>query len=756
MKNHDLEIIKRNYGEEMMHICRGGLGLVLEHEGLLPKILEANFAHQKNLGEDIKAQRKIDSFVAFILEKSGLKKEGDADLVRNKSAVELITNTKYILYPECKTEKDIQSFRHFYHRNIGTTPVYKVGQRPEKENGEELCTFRGGRLEDCRVWFAVKEGAEKLDRKDFINPRRQDEYGTSVISIQFSKGKHSMLSIKNRYNHSVLYSDATFDNNLDLIRPGLFKAFQKDYQIEGCIETGFELDGYVWANDGKIYPYNIESNNIYYCPNNTIIENGEVVKLPTHQMLVDNYIIDCKEKNVYRYGRLGTQACDGFTDSFNGLKKINVEKHGVIKITKATGDEAVLQINKKGEITSFEDYTLENAGYNFLERNRALKRLILPGLKTCEDNFLYYNRVLEEINLENLKVCGQNFLFNNEGLKAVNFENLEECGDRFLYRNCVLEKFVAPNLKACGHYFLALSQIKELNLENLVKCGDDFLMNNSGIEKLIAPNLKECGHYFLSSGQLKELILENLVKCGKSFMFHDRVLEKFIAPNLKECGDTFMFSNNALKELSLENLVKCGESFLFDDTALEKFIAPNLKECGDNFLIRSKRLKEINVESLERCGCHFLGNNEKLEKLNAACLEECGDNFLHFNDVLKQIDVKNLKKCGDGFLSWNNALKVLNVKNLKKCGDEFLTYNTGLEKFIAPNLKKYGKYFLDHILSAENISKIPTFDLSKKVIRRLSLKSGVGLKRHKLSIFKCFIKNALKLQNSKTEMTQNI
>ena len=58
---------------------------------------------------------------------------------------------------------------------------------------------------------------------------RQDEYGTSVISIQFDRDDTHTLSIKNRYNHKVEKPDATFSNNLNNIVAGLTKSFA-DYK----------------------------------------------------------------------------------------------------------------------------------------------------------------------------------------------------------------------------------------------------------------------------------------------------------------------------------------------------------------------------------------------------------------------------------------------------------------------------------------------------------------------------------------------
>ena len=114
-------------------------------------------------------------------------------------------------------------------------------------------------LETCYVWFAVKDNAEKLNRKKFKHPMRQDEYGTSVISIQFDRDDTHTLSIKNRYNHKVEKPDATFSNDLDNIVAGLTKSFA-DYK--GMCQIFDDeilcLDGYIYTNAGKYYNYNYE------------------------------------------------------------------------------------------------------------------------------------------------------------------------------------------------------------------------------------------------------------------------------------------------------------------------------------------------------------------------------------------------------------------------------------------------------------------------------------------------------------------
>jgi len=153
-------------------------------------------------------------------------------------------------------------------------------------------------------FFAVKENVDQIKREDFVKPSRQDEYGTSVISIQFTKTSTHTLSIKNRYNHTVNNPDATFSNNLDNIIPGLTDSFARAGYVQTYVKPCFELPNYVLAADGKYYKYNIEINNIYYCPNNVIIDNFEVHEYNKDSFIVfDYFILDLKEKKILLYDK---------------------------------------------------------------------------------------------------------------------------------------------------------------------------------------------------------------------------------------------------------------------------------------------------------------------------------------------------------------------------------------------------------------------------------------------------------------------
>lgn len=77
--------------------------------------------------------------------------------------------------------------------------------------GELLCTFNdAARYKKYHIVHAVKKDVDAIKRQDFQGKEaRQDDYGTSVISIQMLK-TGGFISIKNRYNHSVSGCDNTF------------------------------------------------------------------------------------------------------------------------------------------------------------------------------------------------------------------------------------------------------------------------------------------------------------------------------------------------------------------------------------------------------------------------------------------------------------------------------------------------------------------------------------------------------------------
>lgn len=404
----DLDWIKKRYGEKMMHMSRSLFPQILEVPGALPKILDEHFTKSRYLVDDIQSAGREGDFKALIFNyfDNGERRKFET----NKSAVELMDEAGYILYPECKKEEDIQAFKKYYKQN------------------EELCTFKGNRLESCRVWFATKKDVDNIKREDFTKPQREDDYGTSVISIQFSKGEYSTLSIKNRYNHTVVNPDNTFYSNLDNIKSGLTSAFENDYGVkEHKLNTNivdFELDDYERVK-GKYYHYNNEINNIYYCDNNVVINLSSVRQLNSDsQLLMDYFLVDLKNKFISLYDM---KIKDGFLDTLGEIK--DIKKQGnTLTISVKDGEDIVIGLNDRNQMISLYD----------------------PNVKECGDKYLRFNTHLEELNLPNIKKCGDCLLDRNRTLKKLNTPNLEEAGEMFLYYNNSLQEINASKLKSFG------------------------------------------------------------------------------------------------------------------------------------------------------------------------------------------------------------------------------------------------------------------------------------------------------------------
>lgn len=416
---YDLKLIKKYYGEKMAHLCRELFPTILEKEGVLIKLIESKFAHSKFLYDDIVRDELVEDFQSFIYNLTAKPVEL---LETDKSVSELLSEAGYIFY-ECKTEDDIQKFKTLY------------------ESGEELCTFVGGRLKTCHVFFAVKKNVNNINRNNFLTPKRQDEYGTSVISIQYTRGEHNTLSIKNRYNHTVKNPDATFRNNLENIIPGLTRAFERQYGFKINQNTGdFKIEDYVIASDGKFYKYDYELDNIYYGPNNIIIDKFKVQEEfldKSRYIVIGVLILDLKEKKLYFYSQENKEyeTLPKYIGDIERIELTNLED----------GNKKVTITNNKGEVTD----------------------LILSP----------QNRIIGYINNHIQKINDRFFLHTFNWIEYFEARNIEKIGDGFLNGGVHVKQFIAPKLKEVGIGFLAFNrnELEILDCPNLEKVGYSFL-----------------------------------------------------------------------------------------------------------------------------------------------------------------------------------------------------------------------------------------------------------------------------------------
>ena len=533
----DLKRIKKVYGERMAHLCRELFSTLLENEGVLYDVISSKFAPNKFLYDDIIEQDKVEEFKDFIY---SLYDVEENKIITSKNPFELLREVNYTLY-ECETEEDVLKFKKYY------------------APWEKLCTFRDNRLRRNYVFFAVKDNADELNREDYKKPKREDEYGTSVISIQFSKGRVNTLSIKNRYNHSVNNPDATFSNNLDNIIEGLTSSFEEYYnlKINSNHTNGFFLENYVLANDHRYYKFNYEIDNVYYCVNNIIVDNFVVVTdyIDTSKYLVlDYFILDLSAKKIYTYKYINF-GNDSFCDD------INIKKN-VIEIL-PNGDKEVT-INDNIKIIANKYHQMIGYINNEIER--------------IDNRFLDNNLYLEYIVINNVKSIGKFFLLKNINLNRIEAENVRTIGDGFLFRNENLESISLPNVETIGSNCLSHAPINNINIQNARIIGDYFLeWNNS----------------------LKYLKVDKAIKIGCNFLHINEIIESVSLPNLTNLGDGFLYYNKMIKYINFPSLETVGRDFLSENNSAYLINIPLLNKAGIYFMTKLEKVDYLVLPYIE-------------------------------------------------------------------------------------------------------------------------------------------------------------
>ena len=475
--------------------------------------------------------------------------------------------------------------------------------------GEEICTFRDPhRHENFYMIHAVKRGADKIKPSD--HPEREDEYGTSVISIQIAKGG-GFISIKNRYNHTVNNPDATFNNNPDNIIPGLSTSLKKYFDVDFSVSESMMPDNFRMVHDQFVY-FNHEVNNTYFGPD-YYFSGSTITKLNTdYEVMLDYYILNVKTGEVRDIAGLKDQTHKILQDMFQN-KKITIRTNPNNKHERMIyADDAHVLSVEKGAITELNLPNIKRIGDSFLMQNQNLRKLYAPKLETVGNEFLSSNKQLTELDLPSLKVVGHNFVSHNAFIAKFNAPLLEKTGSCFLMENQGLTKLELPSLKELADYCLK---------------------DNIALSKFYVPKLEIIGPISLMSNvMLTELDLPNVHEIGGGVLKDNKTLARLNAPKLEKVGDHVFLENLGLTELNL----------------------PILQEVGDNFLSENKKLKIFYAPKLEITKWRFLAKNTELTDFVVA-----NDNILHkYNKRLVMVLAKNKikKKVKNGINSMINMV----------------------------------------------------------------------------------------------------
>ena len=534
--NSDLKIIKKKYGENFSKLCRELFPSILENEGELVSIITFLFKESHFLYDDLITYDRVKSFQRLVMNKYN--KILDSVIDTEKTPYELFKEQGYTL-KECHTNEEILSYKKYYAK------------------GEELCTFNGERLKTNRVFFAVKDNALEIERKS--EPQREDEYGTSVLSLQFTLDTN-YLSIKNRYNHTVKNPDATYQNNLENIAEGLTYSFEKHLGIkQSNAQSDFEMANYVRAADGKYYRYNFELNNIYYCPDNIVIDNFKEVSFPKGKyILFDGLVLDLTKKTFSSYDKCRYDTSEDF---IKYIKRITIENNKDSKgiyIICEDNIKIYLELNKFNELISVVLDGVERLNDDVFANSFHIKRFSSKDTKIVGDRVLRDSFELEYIYLPNCEIIGNSFALRAKNVQSIYMPNLQAVGNSFLYYNEKLKTLFLPNLERIGNYFMNENIfLEKCDLPKLNKVGSSFLARNTCLKEFNAPNIMTIDSYFLRRNQeLIYLYLPNIEEIKDDFLASNKRITNLYIPTVKFIGNGFLYSNRDLiNNLYMPNLL---------------------------------------------------------------------------------------------------------------------------------------------------------------------------------------------------------
>jgi len=709
----DLEILKKHFGEKFAHLCRTMFPQILDTEGLLSKIILEHFAPSKTLVDDLENIQNLDNFKNYIYNFVDVEKDRIQE-ASNKTPEQILDEAGYTLY-KCETEEEIQAFKKYY---APTT---------NDHYSEALCTFNGGRLNHRYVFWIVKKNVDEIKRENFKSPQREDEYSTSVLSIQFDKGTRNRVEIISRYNHTVNNPNSTYNNNLDTIAPRLTQAFEQTYgfNVLGSDKAPLTLPNYVLASDGKYYKFNVEKNGKYYCENNVIIrENGNVdtTLLDTSRYLVfDTFILD--KKLMKRSDRMDTprpklfaydnslQQSKKFVDIIGKIDKVDIvsekdeqgKKTGnqIITILNKNGFTITIKIDKHNRMIEYCNPEIVDVPDSFLQMQSYLQKISLPNAKTCGSNCFIDCKRLEEVDMQNVTTIGQH-TFSGSAIKHINYPMLESLDADCLKECASLETVNLPKLQKMGaSNFNQCSMLTSVCLPSLTEMGTTCFQNCFSLKTIDLPEITTIPSCCLK--KLETLQQVNLPKveklCGANFC--NCGASEINLPNVTEVGGLCFQISEKLKKVTLPKAKKFGQRCFYNSYNLEEVNLPSAETFDNDCFVSCIGLKNLNLPSATFLGSQSIYNCQKLKTLTAPKLTFVGAGAFQYDRAIEELYLPELTTLRDGTIRVCDALKKVHLPKVKTIYSNTLCKCPNLEHLEFEELTAFP--FAGQILHLDNL-----------------------------------------------------
>ena len=453
---------------------------------------------------------------------------------------------------------------------------------------EELCTFKDfDRFKNYHIIYLIKKGANELNRNDFFLPKREDAYGSSVLSIQILK-TGGFIKITNRYNHTVQNPDNTFYSNPDYIIPGLSSALKKHFHVDFRAGKADEPEGYLYLNK-RLYKYHLETGNVYY-GENFYIKDGVCFPIQKdYQLLVDNFIIDFKENKIIvphqeDRGLYPEDAFLSFLKQEIEGKTLKIKKEDKKTYAVYLNDDCVIKV-RQGHLVYANLKTLIVADYPIFLHHDWIEEIHLNNLKSFSAGSFSFCKNLKVLSLKNALFVPANSIKNLPSLERLNLNQVKK-----VYQNAIVS---LPNLF-------------ELLMKNVLEIQSNSLMFLDKVPAFVFYKLKKIGAFVMSKNKnVKKIMAPALQRIGGSAISENPLLTDVCLLSLKRVASKALCSNNSLKLLALAQVETVEKGALSSNENLIFLLMNRLKNIGLNALLFNPNLRYGEFEALESlCHCN--------------------------------------------------------------------------------------------------------------------------------------------------------
>lgn len=311
-------------------------------------------------------------------------------------------------------------------------------------------------------------------------------------NILEEQGSLSKILLDSFYSNQFLYMDLMNENDFkDIFKSFINFKYKKinNQELYDLLKSNFKNYKYVSDADGKFYKYNYEINNVYYCPDNIIIDKGVVKQYDKEKfIIVDYFIIDLINKKIFLYDN---SIEDMLINRFNSVKKIDVMYGNIIAFYLNNTGTIIIKLDEKNRIIKYFDNDIEYINSSFLRYNTVLKNIKFPNLKYILSE-AFSNKKVDYIEFPDTLLVIDDYAFLNNNLKSVVIPKMViKIGKGAFKNNDIMSAVFHENISEIKSNAFSDNPLKQIYIYKETNFAENSFDDDVIIKKLRMPHKKK-------------------------------------------------------------------------------------------------------------------------------------------------------------------------------------------------------------------------------------------------------------------------